>query len=175
MATTYTLIDSEILASSAASVLFSAIPSTFTDLVLRYSARTTEAGPNELIIYTLNGNTGSNYSTTTLIGNASTTTSNRTTSAANIRAGWQDGDTATANTFGSAEIYIPSYTVSQNKPTSNFSAAENNSAGTADTYINANAGLFRITDAITSITLTPINGTNFKSGSSFYLYGISNA
>jgi hypothetical protein len=175
MPATYTLISSNVLSSSAASVTFSAIPATYTDLVLRYSARTTEAGPNELIIYTLNGNTGSNYSTTTLIGNASTATSNRTTSAANIRAGWQDGDTATSNTFGSAEIYIPSYTASQNKPTGNFSVAENNSAGTADTYINTNAGLFRITDAITSITLTPINGTNFKSGSSFYLYGISNA
>jgi hypothetical protein len=170
---TYTLISSNVLTSSQTSVTFSAIPATFTDLVLRYSARTTEAGPNELIIYTLNGNTGSNYSTTTLIGNASTATSNRTTSAANIRAGWQSGATATSNTFGSAEIYIPSYTVSQNKPTSNFSAAENNSAGTADSYINANAGLFRITDAITSITLTPINGTNFVSDSSFYLYGIS--
>jgi hypothetical protein len=172
---TYTLINSNVLSSSAASVTFSAIPATYTDLVVRYSARTAEAVANELIIYTLNGNTGSNYSTTTLIGNSSTVVSNRTTSAANIRAGWQDGDLATANTFGSAEIYIPSYTATQNKPTSNFSVAENNSAGTAETYINANAGLFRITDAITSIAFASINGSNFVSGSSFYLYGISNS
>jgi hypothetical protein len=127
------------------------------------------------MIYTLNGNTGSNYSVTTLISNGSTAVSNRTTSAANIRAGWQDGDTATANTFGSAEIYIPSYTATQNKPTSNFSVAENNSSTAADAYINANAGLFRITDAITSIAVATINGNNLKIGSSFYLYGISNA
>jgi hypothetical protein len=172
---TYTLINSNVLTTTAASITFSSIPATYTDLVVRYSARTTESGPNELIIYTLNGNTSSNYSTTTLIGNASSVISNRTTSAANIRAGWQSGNTATANTFGSAEIYIPSYTVSQKKPTGNFSAAENNNTGTADTYINANAGLFSITTAVSSITLTPINGTNFVSGSSFYLYGISNA
>jgi hypothetical protein len=175
MANTYTLIQAQTLASAAATVTFSSIPATYTDLVLRVSARTTEAGPNELMIYTLNGNTGSNYSTTTLIGNAATVVSNRTTSAANIRAGWQDGDTATASTFGNAEIYIPSYTATQNKPTSNFSVAENNSAGTADTYINANAGLFRITAAITSIDLATINSNNFKIGSSFYLYGIKNS
>ena len=175
MANTYVLIQAQTLASAAATVTFSSIPATYTDLLLRVSARTTEAGPNELMIYTLNGNTGSNYSTTTLIGNSSTAVSNRTTSAANIRAGWQDGDTATASTFGSAEIYIPSYTATQNKPTSNFSVAENNSATAADTYINANAGSFRITPAITSIDLATINGNNFKIGSSFYLYGIKNS
>lgn len=175
MASSRTLIESQTLASAAASVTFSSIPATYTDLVVRVSARTTEAGPNELMIYTLNGNTGSNYSVTTLIGNGSTAVSNRTTSAANIRAGWQDGDTATANTFGSAEIYIPSYKSTQNKPISNFSVAENNSGTTADTYINANAGLFRITDAITSIAFATINGNNFKIGSTFYLYGIKNS
>jgi hypothetical protein len=175
MPATYTLISSNVLTSSAASVTFSSIPATYTDLVVRVSARTTQAGPNEVMIYTLNGNTGSNYSRTQLISNASTVISNMASAAANIRAGWQDGDTATANTFGSAEIYIPSYTVTQNKPTSNFSVAENNSAGTADTYINATAGLFSITNAITSIAFATINGNNFLSGSSFYLYGISNA
>ena len=175
MANTYTLIASNTLTSSAASVTFSAIPNTYTDLVIRVSARTTEAGANELMIYTLNGNTGTNYSVTTLIGNGSTVVSNRTTSAANIRAGWQVGATATSNTFANTEIYIPSYTASQNKPTSNFSVAENNSSNTADTYINTNAGLFRITDAITSIAFSTINGNNFVSGSSFFLYGIKNS
>lgn len=175
MPSTYTLISSNVLSSSAASVTFSAIPATFTDLVVRISARTTEAGPNDIIIYTLNGNTGSNYSQTTLIGNASNVISNRNTSAANIRAGYTSGATATANTFGSTEIYIPSYTVTQNKQTGNSSVAENNSASTADTYINANAGLFRITAAITSVAFTSINANNFVSGSSFYLYGIKNS
>ena len=175
MPSTYTLIASNTLSTSAASVTFSAIPNTFTDLVVKVSARTTEAGSNELMIMTVNGNTGSNYSVTTLIGNGSTVTSNRTTSAANIRNGWQVGATATSNTFSNAEIYIPSYTVSQNKPVSNFSVAENNSSTAADTYINTNAGLIRITDAISTIAFATINGNNFVSGSSFFLYGIKNS
>ena len=47
MATTYTLITSQTLASSAASVTFSSIPSTYTDLVLRVSARTDNAAVSD--------------------------------------------------------------------------------------------------------------------------------
>ena len=41
---TYTLISSNVLSSSAASVTFSSIASTYTDLVLRVSARDDRAG-----------------------------------------------------------------------------------------------------------------------------------
>ena len=169
---TYILISSQVLGSSTASVTFSSIPQTYKDLVLRVSARTDYAGPNELLIMTFNGTGGTSYSNTTLIGNGSTVVSNRTSSAAYVRNGYIDGSTATTNTFANTEIYIPSYTASQNKPISNFSVAENNSATAADAYINANASLATITSAITSITFASINTSNFVLGSSFYLYGI---
>ena len=172
---TYTLIDSNTLTSSALSVTFSAIPATYTDLVVKVSARTSEAVDNELLVYRFNGTAGTSYSSITLIGNSSTVVSNKPTNAGNIRLGWETGASATLNTFSSGEIYIPSYLANQNKPTSNFSAAENNSADTAASYINANAGLARITDAITSITIFSINDLLFVADSSFYLYGISNA
>ena len=53
-ANTYTLISSNVLGSSAASVTFSSIPATYTDLVLRVSART-DADDTSLI--TFNGTT----------------------------------------------------------------------------------------------------------------------
>ena len=171
MATTYTLISSNVLSSSAASVTFSSIPATYTDLVLRISARTNDTGPENLQIY-FNTDTSTNYSTTMLQGDGASATSARYTSQTVIQnPNTVEGTTYTSNTFGSIEIYIPSYTSSANKPVSLYGASENN-ATTA--YINAGAGLWRGSAAITQIVIDQ-SGANFVSGSSFYLYGISNA
>jgi len=177
MPNTYTFISSNVLGSSAASVTFSAIPATFTDLVVRFSVRST-GGSNTFdhINVTFNGDTASNYSRTYLNGDGAAAASNRSTSASlfgMLQAA--DGATATSNTFSNGELYIPSYTASQNKPISQDSAQETN-ATTA--YRVVNAGLWRNTAAITSIALA-VGGsggsTDFVSGSSFYLYGIKNS
>jgi len=169
---TYTLIDSEVLTSSAASVTFSSIPATYTDLVLRYSVRADNASAVNNLRLQFNSDTSTNYSETFVRGNGATAASSRTTSAVELVEGLViDGDTSTANTFSSNEIYIPSYTVSQNKPISMQAVQEDNST-TGRFY--ASAGLWRNTAAITSLYLY-VNSGNIKSGSSFYLYGISNA
>jgi len=175
MATTYTLISSQTLGSSAASVTFSAIPSTFTDLVLKVSGRSDAAGAlTPAATLQFNGDSTTNYSTTILYGALSGGYSTRSSSATQSFWGFNGFESAgnTTNTFASAEIYIPSYTASQNKPYSLSQVSENNSAGT---IINeTNAGLWRNTAAITSILLFLSSG-NFITNSSFYLYGISNA
>lgn len=173
MPATYTLINSNVLTSSAASVTFSSIPATYTDLVLRISARCADTGTYAGLKFTLNSDTASVYSYTVLYGNGSSGLSDRNSALANARAPFSiDASDATANTFGSLEIYIPSYLASQNKPISSFGASETN-ASTA--YINATANLWRNTSAITSIQISEIFSTNLLTGSSFYLYGISNA
>jgi citrate lyase synthetase len=83
-----------------------------------------------------------------------------------------DWSSDTANTFSNGEIYIPNYTVAQNRAISAFGVEENN-ATTA--YTTASASLYRSTTAITSITLIYTGGNNHLAGSTFYLYGISNA
>ena len=174
MATTYTLIDSEILASSQASVTFSAIPATYTDLVLRCAVRSDFASLVETMGIAFNGAT-TNYSDTNLQTNSSSGSGNSSRATTNTYLqGFRaiNGSTSTASTFSNAEFYIPSYTVSQNKPMSEFNVAENNDT---TAYLSAVAGLWSNTAAITSIVLNSVNGANFVSGSSFYLYGISNA
>jgi hypothetical protein len=52
MANTYTLIASNTLGASAASVTFSAIPSTYTDLVVRYSAASCDAAVTDIDLLT---------------------------------------------------------------------------------------------------------------------------
>jgi hypothetical protein len=173
MPSTYTLISSNVLASSAASVTFSAIPSTYTDLVLRASTRvSTGAGLFDTIAMRLNGDTATNYSDTYLRGDGSSASSGRDTSFTRTFVRMGEGNGTTANTFGSVEIYIPSYTASQNKPISSVSMAENNAT---DSHMAINANLWRNTAAITTILLYSENALSFASGSSFYLYGIKNS
>jgi hypothetical protein len=178
MANTYSLISSNVLSASAASVTFSAIPSTYTDLVLRISARSADSGFYP--IYTRPNGSSANGSFTQLFAlKGETTVQSWRPSGLGIYAGNITGSISTANTFGSVEIYIPSYTVSQNKPISFVGAAESNIsfAGTGDSnsgMLDTAAALWSNTAAITSLQLLPASST-FVSGSSFYLYGIKNS
>jgi hypothetical protein len=171
MPSTYTLIKGETLASSAASYTFTAIPSTYTDLVLRVSSRVDVAGIADFVNIIFSSDSGSKYSRTFLAGDGSSATSGR--NSANTVGGrfYSNATSTTSNTFSTTEIYIPAYLVSQNKPYSIITMSETN-ATAADML--AVASLFSSTAAITSIALTPASG-NFVTGSSFYLYGIKNS
>jgi len=174
MANTYTLIEAQTLTSSAATVTFSAIPATYTDLVFRASIRTDDVtGSSNNIYVRFNGLTG-NFSYTRLISNGATASSSRASSQSALltyNAG-ADAALATANTFSNLELYIPSYTVSQNKPISLFTVQEDNST---TAYIANIANLWSVTAAINSIVITQPGGANLVTGSTFYLYGIKNS
>jgi hypothetical protein len=172
MPNTYILISSNVLTSSAASVTFSAIPSTYTDLVLRISARNDRAVTNGTMNMRINGLTTSIYSFTFLEGNGSAASSNRSTAIANISDIPLVGSSTTSNTFSSIEIYLPSYTASQNKPVSIFGVNETNATAIE---MKANAALIQSTATVSSIELSNTSTFQFVSGSSFYLYGISNS
>jgi len=166
MPVTYQLIASNVLSSAAASVTFSAIPATYTDLVVRCSVRLD--GSYSMLGITFNASTTSR-STTELQGNGAAAASNRWTTL-NVRGA---NDSAyTASTFGSAEFYIPNYAGSVNKCASGFGTQETNATGS---LMSANALLWSNTTAISSIQLQNPQGANFVSGSSFYLYGIKNS
>lgn len=173
MATTYTLINSNVLSSSAASVTFSSIPATFDDLVLQISARSDASAVQDMLLFQFNGDTSTNYSFVRILGNGATASSTASSnlSAAQLTAG-ADAATATSNTFSNVEIYVPAYRVSQNKPFSMITVQETNAA---TAYINPSASLWRNTAAITSINIALNTGPNFVSGSSFWLYGIKNS
>jgi hypothetical protein len=174
MPATYILISSNVLTGSAASVEFTSIPATYTDLVVRWSSRADNASAANVNWIELNSDTAANYSYTYLQGGGSAGVSSARGSAeAALYGGRQDAANATANTFGSAEMYIPSYTVIQKKPVSMDSTTEDNST---EAFRMATATLWQGTAAITSIKIRPnAGGQNFVTGSSFYLYGISNA
>lgn len=166
MANTYELIASNTLTSSAASVTFSAIPNTYTDLIAKWSAQ----GTGSSIYLRLNSDTATNYSYTIIRGDGSAADSLRGTSTTNIWMGAQP----TSSDWSSGELYIPSYTSTANKPTSSIVAREGNSAYIGNQMM-ATAGLYRNSSAITSVQFTLLGGGDFISGSSFFLYGIKNS
>jgi hypothetical protein len=169
MANTYTLIEAKTLASATASVTFSSIPSTYTDLKFVFSARSSFAGDylRGAYIRFNSDTTDANYSAKRVYINDANTGANSDSS---LLSTFVNADGATANTFGNGEIYIPNYTAANYKSTSIDSSAENN--GNAKSALGT--VLWNNTAAITSITLTPEAG-NLMTYSTFYLYGISNS
>ena len=171
---TYTLISSNVLASSAASITFSSIPATYTDLVVRVSTRSSVASTQSNLAIELNSDSSALYSATFLFMTGQTPYSQQWTGDTYARTyGNTVGSTAGSNIFSNFELYLPSYIASQNKTFGTFGATENNSAN--DNSITATANLYRSTTAISSLRFFNNDSSNFVSGSSFYLYGISNA
>lgn len=149
----------------ASSIDFTSIPSTYTDLCIKISGRSTSA--DDQILISLNGSTSS-FSNKVLYGNGSAAAS---TSVARFVAYQTPGTGTTANTFGNSEIYIPNYAGSNNKSNSGDAVWEQN-ATTA--FAALNASLWSNTAAITQITFTPSSG-NFAQYSTATLYGIKNS
>lgn len=165
---TYTLIASNTVgAGGVASVTFSSIPATYTDLVIKISARTTFAQVYDWANIRFNGST-TGFTGRILYGDGATAAAS--VSAANGPI--INGNNATANTFGNSEVYIPNYTSANFKSLSSDGANETNNS---TAYLSLNADLWSNTAAITSVNITPNSGSSLTQYSTFTLYGISNA
>ena len=158
---TYALIESQVLGSSQASVTFSSIPATYTDLVLVCVNGNTLNSDNDIYIR-FNSDTASNYSRTQLIGNGSTATSSRTSNNTEIRIGPSFNNLVTSTLI----MHIFDYANTTTNKT--VLLRSGNAAG----YLVAETALWRKTpEAINTIALT-LQGGSYVFGSTFRLYGI---
>ncbi len=176
MATTYTLISSVTVGSGgAASMAFTSIPATYTDLKVVLSTRSASGAANARIVrMKVNNLTTSIYSNRAVEGDGSTAYSfSASGTDTAVRIGLTNDSGATASVFSSVDVYIPNYTSSNNKSISADIVTENNAT---QAYQELNAFLVATSAAITDLTFTPetIAG-NFAQYSTAYLYGISNA
>jgi hypothetical protein len=152
----------------AASIDFTSIPSTYTDLCIKHSLRIGGTSVQDVVDISFNGSTAS-FSGRILFGTGAAAASTSSyTRGAGTMAEWN----FTANTFGNSEIYIPNYAGSNNKSLSADGVSENN--GTTALAILF-ATLWSNTSAITSISLTPYGGGSFVQYSTATLYGIKNS
>jgi hypothetical protein len=167
MATTFTKIASVSVGSGGASSIdFTSIPSTYTDLVVKLSGRTTEASVYAGVYVSFNG-TAYNSSGRLLEGDGSSASSGTFSNGA---ISFIAGSTATSNTFGSTEVYIPNYAGSTNKSYSSDGVGENN-ATLALAHLNA--GLWSNTAAINQVTLDAYLTNTFVQYTTATLYGVS--
>jgi hypothetical protein len=164
---TYTLIAHTELASAQTEITFmnvGDIPSTFTDLYLVVSARSTASPGTKNLRIKFNGSSA-NFSTRVLMGTGSGTSSFTESN----YLGEQTIPGNTADTFASFSIYIPNYRSSANKSFSVDSVSENNGTTAYQTII---AGLWSQTAAITSIGILG-QDPSLAQFTSATLYGIT--
>lgn len=169
MAYTYTLISSTTLTSATTTITFSSIPQTYTDLVLKLSARGTDGFQSQDIYLLPNSSTSSQTNISLALN--STTVSSAVNYQLGRFIGFAPSTTSVANSFSNTEVYIPNYTVTGSKPMNSFSTRPDTTASRQN--ITALAKLNQATAAITSLQV--VSPSNFEVGSSFYLYGIKNS
>lgn len=167
---TYTPIYSQTLSSTATSVIFSNIPTTYTDLVIE--ANTVASGSAMNLTINLNGDTNTNYSITTLYARSDAATTVKSIRANNATYALANYGTATATDARSAScITFLNYSNTTTFKSILVRAATAHGSGTySGNEIITNQ--WRSTSPITSITL---GGGTFASGCTFTLYGIKAA
>jgi hypothetical protein len=167
MPNTFELIASYTASGSVSSIDFTSIPSTYTDLCIKFSARGNDAAAKVNGLISFNGST-SGFTVRYVGADGSTPYSN---SGAFRFCSFINAAGSTANTFASNDIYIPNYAGSTNKSFSVDGVTENNATSTEMWLI---AGLWSNTAAITSISITPSAGS-IVANTTAYLYGVKNA
>jgi hypothetical protein len=154
---TYVSLATTTLSATDTEVIFSSIPATYRDLVVRFAGSTSS---NDTWGIRLNGDTTSSYPRVWMLGNGSSTGSGSDTQTY-MRA--IDG-TTTQHTWG---MSIMDYSATDKHKTALFRGD-----GTASFTI-AYAFRWAKTDAVTSITMFQVSGASFAVGATFSLYGIA--
>jgi predicted Zn-dependent protease len=172
MPATYEPIATTTLSSSQSTITFSSIPSTYTDLVLVMLARDTRSdGAGDGLTIRFNSDSGTNYSWTYLRANGSTTYGDQNSNKTSLDGYEITAAQAAANTFGTQIWNIMNY--------SNTTTFKTVTIRGGNPYsVDAAAGLYRSTSAISSIVIYPGfagSSYSFVSGCSFTLYGIKAA
>ena len=161
---TMLLIQTVTLTSTEATIEFTSIPQTYTDL--RFLTATRNDDATNLVtglLVSLNGST-SGLAVRRMTADGVSASSNT-----DLRPGLTNGGQATANTFSNGSIYFPNYASSSSKSFYSETVTENN--GT-NAYQSIVAGSWTETSAISSISFSPFIGS-FVAGSTISLYGIT--
>ena len=162
MALTYEPISTNTLGSNTATVTFSSIPQTYTDLVLVVNG---VESANQYVAIRFNGDTAGNYSQTRLYGDGTSVASDRQSSV----------------TFGRLSVGDPTNRFAVVASVFNYTNATTykhwlSRSNTANDYVSVLAGVWRISPvAITSLSVLTTTADTFLTGTTFTLYGIKAA
>jgi hypothetical protein len=166
---TYEPIATTTLSSDQFEIEFASIPSTYTDLIVVFNGKSANTGSaTNGFRCRVNGDTGNNYSGTSITGNGSTASSTRYSSTGFF----EPGDVAQTSNTANSVIIIHFMNYSNTTTYKTFLSRSEN----PNTYTQAYVTLWRSTSAINKITLSRDFTVNkLKSGSTATLYGIAAA
>lgn len=159
---TLTKIASVTLGSGQNTISFTAIPATYTDLVVKFSINS--ASNNQYIRF--NNSSAAEYNIQTLRGNGSVA-DNYFTGTSQTEFYFNASGIAT-DTFGSGEIYVTNYTAASQKSLFINAVGE---ANTATVYANQTVGSWANNSAITQIDIVCASGLGQYSSAT--LYGVN--
>ena len=160
---TMTPIATQTLTAAAASITFSSIPQTYTDLVVIMIFGQT-AGDDVFLRF--NGDTGANYSSTRIAGDGSITSSSRTSSVTGIQPRTPNNPNNTVVSTWIENINNYSNSTTYKTTLGRYSYPSG--------FTTAHTGMWRSTAAITSLTLL-CNASTWVAGTTATLYGIKAA
>ena len=164
MPSTYTPIATTTLGSAQSSVTFNSF-SGYTDLILIATVKSTASSLERYATVRFNSDSGSNYSGTTIYGEAGAAGSYRRTNATGAFI-----IDAMNPSSGSATTSITQFLNYSNSTTNKSLLARFSSS----TQLGQSVAMWRNTNAITSMEII-ISGDQFATGCTFTLYGISAA
>lgn len=163
MAAAMTALANLTLGSAASTVTFSSIPATYRDLRIVVNAATSAEGN---IFIQVNGDTGSNYSQVNMRGFATSSTGSSSGTSTRIYSNYSTGLQTSSRAINTYDIM--DYAQTDKHKTMLIRANHSDE-------VDAIAGRWASTSAISSVTLTANDATTFTSGSSFALFGIVSA
>ena len=166
MPTTYEPIATQTLGSSSATIDFTSIPATYTDLRVVLTAVASAGTPNVYLRF--NSDTATNYSRTLINGDGANVSSTNSTSVTRIQTPAGTSLSTTIPTLITYDVF--SYGGSTFKTVLLSFSTDRNGSGNVSSMV----ALWRSASAITSVNLsTPTDA--FGIGTTATLYGIKNA
>lgn len=159
-------------------ITFSSIPSTFEHLQVRAIAQTNRATYNTSgASYRINSDTGSNYAYHLIQSDPaspSTAVNAGAASSTNILGAISLSSNVAANVFGAFVMDVLDYkNTNKYKTVRILSGADTNGAASGFAgFMQFSSGLWQSTSAVSTLTFTPADGTQFNQYSSFALYGV---
>jgi hypothetical protein len=167
MAVTYDPIATTTLGSAQATVTFSSIPQTYTDLILITQGRHNSSGVNKDVYLQFNQDTATNYSSTRLYGDGSSALSDRLTGWTAVWDGYWSGTDVSGRSMTITQIMNYSNTTTYKTTLTRQQAISHGS-------VWATVALWRSTSAVTRLDLT-IPSVSFDTGTTFSLFGVKAA
>lgn len=166
MPATYDLISTTTVGTAVASVSFSSVSQTYTDLVLVCAARTSRAATSDNLIVRFNSDSTAIYSSTNLFGDVNGIGSARSSNDTSCVWSYIPSASQSAGRFGVATMNIMNYANTTTQKTTI------SSSGNYAAQLELTANYYRSTSAISTITILSATASNIAVGSTFTLYGI---